>query len=1190
MRLLPIGCLFGVGLIASLGATAFAEEALVLHLPFDGRLGTPAEAREVDFAPGRFGRAVHVKYPHGRSSRPAGRLSYDVSKLMDPRKGTLAFWVKIAKQAGPRVPLGRVVDVRAEEDAYYHTWLRVSMKGKGDFTLQVFDVEGQAHGLNYTDGLRRWQADQWHHVALVWHCLKGVRLYDNGREIFSSWNNDHWEPQTPTLLGFGCVPGRPAQAEFWFDEARLYTEPLTAAQVAALVRGEDVRLDKRKEAFPGILTGNPGERLRVEMQGQKELPVVQLGKPVTVRQHLVKSARVRKVSRGALIDGVLRRKRPVRGPVDLRFPVVVRITDVALDGVNVASRLGQRTLTPGRTARVHLSPPLETDHLHLGARGDGPLLHEVRFFEIRRGWLGRRGERIAIPEDETQQLTVVGPAMSADTGVAAVSVELKFAASVPSVTRLELTEAAESDRSLLSVDLRLRGHGSLQATLDWPDYLLRKGGRLRFAATFDRPARIAAGSALYVRREPVDEARDAYVTRQLGWFADWYSGAAEAHRWDSGGWQPESMPELRWLYNVRAVAPANPLALAYYNRIFHHTRKVEVTIPGPAHAPGWARAQREAMKRTAAVVHWWIDHRQTDDGQFGGGWNDDVEMLHGWDLLVLGAGDEKVRRAMARLGDGIWHAGRFTHGYSNLIWDVEHAAEESTYSQPRMVVLDYGNPKWLERCMETTSNFRFWTFINPHGHRHFKGYLFQARKFRLNPETDSDVPDNARAAKIGLYVVWYNGNEQVKTWFREWADAWVDDSFKRVPGKPAGTIPGEIVADTCQIGRPGGSWKTCKRYPLGALTYHMEDQLAGTYLFTGDPKYLRPLAAQIKAGRAGEAAQVNWRRFSGDTKLDERFRGQAAKGKATAAFNAWYATGDKSFLTTACTEVVREFQRNHFLLTEAEPPTDRIPLPGNVLLREMILGGIGVWVCGWPQMTVTWERTGYDFAALVLTGTKKHVKVLAYDFGPTREVTMRVWELERGEYELRVGPDRNRDDNADAIAETRRLQVDRATRIPLRLSADTLLVIELRQLRARPAGNRPDLAVTREEVKLSPDRRAVTATIHNLGSAPAENVGVVVESKSGQTLGETKLARLSAPADLVAKTVQLTIRLAAPAPPAFRVVVDPEGLVDEITKENNTASVAGMNAARGGRSAESASCAPRRHCYALADYRRRFHW
>ena len=334
----------------------------------------------------------------------------------------------------------------------------------------------------------------------------------------------------------------------------------------------------------------------------------------------------------------------------------------------------------------------------------------------------------------------------------------------------------------------------------------------------------------------------------------------------------------------------------------------------------------------------------------------------------------------------------------------------------------------------------------------------------------------------------------------------------------------------------------------------MEDQLVGVYHFTGDKKYLGPIEAQIASGRAGEAAVVNWRRLTGSRKLDERFIGKAAGASPNPSFNAWLATGDKTWLQKALVRVVEDFERNRFLVTEAEPPTDRVPLPGNVLLRQMILGGIGVWVCGWPQMAVSWERTGYDFAALVLEARPAKLKVLAWNFGPAREVTMRVWELARGKYELKIGPDNNQDDALDSVRTDLTVEIDRATRLTIPLPANELTLIELNQVGALPAGSRPDLAVSSEDIELSADRRKVAVTVHNIGSAPSQPVRAVVYSDTKEELGTEKVGPIPPPNDLKPQTVRLTIALKKPAPKKWKLVIDPEGTLDEITRENNALS------------------------------------
>jgi len=127
----------------------------------------------------------------------------------------------------------------------------------------------------------------------------------------------------------------------------------------------------------------------------------------------------------------------------------------------------------------------------------------------------------------------------------------------------------------------------------------------------------------------------------------------------------------------------------------------------------------------------------------------------------------------------------------------------------------------------------------------------------------------------------------------------------------------------------------------------------------------------------------------------------------------------------------------------------------------------------------------------------------------------------------------------------------------LQLPANELTILELRQIDRRPVGPRPDLAFSAEDVELSDDRQTVTVTVHNLGAVPVENVPVIVQTVEGEALGAGRIESLLAPDDLLPKTVHLTIPLNRPAPEAWRVVIDPEGKVEEITKENNDLLFAG---------------------------------
>jgi len=419
------------------------------------------------------------------------------------------------------------------------------------------------------------------------------------------------------------------------------------------------------------------------------------------------------------------------------------------------------------------------------------------------------------------------------------------------------------------------------------------------------------------------------------------------------------------------------------------------------------------------------------------------------------------------------------------------------------------------------------------------------------------MADCARAMKPGNHVIWYNDNELVKKGFREWADAWCADSLKTDHGKPPGVLPAEIVFATCELGRGDRKWNQDLRYPLGAITYHTEDELLTTYLFTGDKKYLLPIEAMIAQTGVADSTLATWRRVTGDKKFDERFVAKASAPGVAGGANvvAWLATGNKKFLADGCVETVRRYEQTRFLLTEAEPPTDRVSLPGNILLREMMLGGVGVWVCGWPQMAVSWGDTGYDFAALVLGSSPKRLKALAYNFGPTRKIKMRTWELERGTYELKTGLDRNGDDAMDAVDSQTRIEVERGLPLEITLPGDELSVIEVEQLSVKPLAKAADLAMSEEDAKLSVDAKRLTVQVHNIGNLPARDVKLVVIGDSGQALATATIPEINSPDDLVAQIKTVDLELPANPPQTMRIVVDPDNGIPEITKLNNTVTI-----------------------------------
>ncbi len=129
-------------------------------------------------------------------------------------------------------------------------------------------------------------------------------------------------------------------------------------------------------------------------------------------------------------------------------------------------------------------------------------------------------------------------------------------------------------------------------------------------------------------------------------------------------------------------------------------------------APEWAVHMREAFARTIDLSEWWIENRQIENGEIGGGWGDDVELVGLWSFLAMisdGASDNLMAGAR-KLVDGVWNSDAVNsdEGFSTTFTWVKPASELVAYRQPMMVAADYGNPRYVERAMKTVTSVNYY--------------------------------------------------------------------------------------------------------------------------------------------------------------------------------------------------------------------------------------------------------------------------------------------------------------------------------------------------------------------------------------------------------------------------------------------------------------------------------------------------
>ena len=856
--------------------------------------------------------------------------------------------------------------------------------------------------------------------------------------------------------------------------------------------------------------------------------------------------------------------------------------------------------------------------------------------------------------------------------------------------------APRENRRCYAAALRVVGRvreECLSVTFDVPDLIYAEGEPVWLTVRSRRDVELDLGrTKVTLNLLSPEQARAGYLPQLERLMRRMYSDASEAHVYDNRDWSRMTLGH--YVRRVLELDPGNRPATYVHRRIAKVREEIVLERPGPASAPDWAVWAREALRRRDHVIQWWLDNRQQANGELAGHINDDGEFSCNWPSHHLMTGDERVADALRKLADVAWEMSAGT-GYTVGSRDVEHAAEDQSCTQPQVLLVDYGNPKAVERLMTMSRYLDFWTAINEAGRRQFKAFMFTTKQIWDEPPFDVDQP-YCPLAMVGTgHLLWYTHSPQVAGIFREEAESWALACLSTEGGKRAGLIPKEIHSRDSRINPyapyPGNPILQ-KRSPLyrnGAGAYIVRYFIRGAHALDGnescarvlglwdapdeqkrekaqaalrrftepllppsgpEKRYTVPCTAPtateapmrtVRGGQAmgtlpqeeggaatfaltvGEAGRYavwgllgrsdpaengvqpktffvrvdshpedririhspaqEWTPVAASTTYElaagrhtiavrARTPGSALKEigltthfslegtwrprqNETTLYDAWRATGDRAWLVGELKEVVRQQIRNHWLLTEAEPYTDRVPLPGRDLLSRMFLGD---WTSGKshvPGHWVSWEGGGLDYAALVLDSGPDRLKALVHSFHEReRPMALRVWRLPHGMYDVAVGVDGDGDDQPDGRLRRERMELWRYDgAVPFTAPPGQTLVVELTLLETlEDVRLRPDLAIGPGDVTLT--EGALVLTVHNIGASPTPQSAVEVRAADNALLGKATVPALAPPHDLQPKTARIRVPLAGGREPVW-VVLDPANAVAEITEANNRVQV-----------------------------------
>jgi len=614
-------------------------------------------------------------------------------------------------------------------------------------------------------------------------------------------------------------------------------------------------------------------------------------------------------------------------------------------------------------------------------------------------------------------------------------------------------------------------------------------------------------------------------------------------------------------------------------------------------SPSWAVHTSQALKDLIGIINYWVNHRQAENGEFGGKYDDDVEMLRWWPIARMAADDITALLGLRRLVDGIWHSGWIENGFSKKILDVEHAAEPVADTQPMMIGLDYGNPVYVERCMESMQGlYGLWTGVNEKGHRHFRSGWYSATEVDTTPPKDCDVPMNTRTVKAARWLAWYNRHPVVTRFLREWGDAWLEDCLRTDNGKPHGVVPPAVRFHDDRIGGHSDNWYLPGlywRYYDFHGGYDMMQHFLSLYQLFGDERYLQPIELALKLCKKYLGQNLNdaapgseawvagiYIKSHGFADVVEQWRlltGKTAYDPLIAEIGSDYLqfrlTGNVKYLVEGSITLQNGIKMNPELITTEAYYTDRVELKAmrqgpdcGARHLEALYTGKALLNAFYPFSDVCWYHMGPDYAAVVLDSRADYVRIMAYNLSD--QITagaVSFLNLKPGRYLLTQGPDLDEDMKIDQVDLRNEIEIEGpASRSNINLPPHRTQIIEFRKIgspKQSLSGPIADLALTKSDIAwFSGDLETeikLRITIHNIGTIKAQNIKVRLlwgSEDELQTIGEQTVSEIPAPLDLKPKTYNLEFSFKEPflKHKALKIIVDPDAEIREITKINNS--------------------------------------
>lgn len=325
-----------------------------------------------------------------------------------------------------------------------------------------------------------------------------------------------------------------------------------------------------------------------------------------------------------------------------------------------------------------------------------------------------------------RRVNIMTTPMTGDRCFGGITLDLPVRTSTEDILLIRLRDPNAPSRIWTHAEVKLKGFDGaerrLKIRLEFTPLLLAPGDRIWLEIAAMNGARIRVGGSdgarIVLRPAPFLGSAPLFERKAMLPAVAGYSRMFGCLPWTFDGAVPDFTAPFAFggpfniLYSAQAVGRVLPRSFpADFYREFSGLKyswgcpadpEKDIVIRAfdiPAGVPRWAFFLRKIQNMRYRVLEW-VAANQNPDGQFGGGWNDDIDMLAG-KLDMFLDGSFLARDIQARVYDGLDAAGYIQDGYCRIAPIDSLHMEDMFHDRFREIIYYLGDPARFRRALRT---------------------------------------------------------------------------------------------------------------------------------------------------------------------------------------------------------------------------------------------------------------------------------------------------------------------------------------------------------------------------------------------------------------------------------------------------------------------------------------------------------